>query len=390
MHKKKNNFVFLCASVSLWLIVVAGCATSTIFQSLGDNISSPNGMVIDVATNRLYLVNSNSNVLYDWAQGSMQIYDITDPLNLELLYTIPTDSFGGEAVLDGVRKLLYVSDRFSQQANITEDHLLLINIDEGSPDFENVGSAIVGKDPYGLYCCYPADRMWISTGNDDLEYIDLATQTVGSLSLLTSNLSNGGSITQAATSYIAVNGNQAFLPRNNGGLFVINLDDAGDPTKNAIDYFIEDLTLPGGVATDGTYLYVVDQEQEDDYEPLLLVFNLSALPPISDNTTTQVLDKDNAGLMAAQIIVEDQPATVFLTSQYAFVTCGNYDDPGFVSVIDLATLTLSTNIAMGQEPFGMALYAPGGVEKYLYVGDVIDNTLTMIDIPSLTIAGVYP
>jgi len=369
---------------------LAGCATSSIFQPLGDNISSPNGIVVDAATNRLYLVNSNSNVLYDWHQGSIQIYDISDPLHPQLMNTVPTDSFSGEAVLDSARKLLYVTNRFSEQKTVTEDHLLALNIDEGSSDFLALNSIIVDKDPYGLACCYTADRMWIATGGNALDYRDLGTSTGGSTSLLRS-ISNGGTFTDSETSFITLKGNQAFLQRIRGGVLVMNLDEVDDATKNPVDYWIEDFNNPQDVANDGTYLYVVDEEIIDnEWSPLLFVIDPSSLVPLTDNETTQAKDKETDNLVVAQIQVAKQPQRVFLTSKYAFVTCNNEDNDGIVSVIDLTARAKIADITVGREPFGMALYAPGGVEKYLYVGNVESNTLSIIDIESLTVVGTYP
>jgi YVTN family beta-propeller protein len=371
--------------------VITGCSTSTIFQPLGSNISSPNGIAIDATANRLYLVNSNSNVLYDWTQGSVQILDLTDPLHPKLMNTIATQSFSGEDVIDSNgRKLLYTTNRYSEQTTVTQDHLLIMNIDESSADFTTVSSVLTAKDPYGLFCCYPADRMWIATEGNELDFIDLATQTVGSVNLL-QPISNGGTFSQSQTSFIAIKGNQAFLQRFNGGILILNLDTAADPTKNPIDYWIEDINNPTGVATDSTYLYVADQETIDgNWTPLLLVVDLSKLPPLTDNALTQVKQRDVDGLVVNQIQVARNPQRVFLTSQYAFVTCNDSDDQGFVSVIDLATKTRVTDIQVGKQPFGMALYAPGGVEKYLYVGNVESNTLSIIDIASLTVVGTYP
>lgn len=376
---------------SLFLIVLtAGCAGSSIFQELGDNIAAPNGLVIDTTTNRFYVINANTNVLYNWLEGSVQIYDITDPLGLSLLNTLPTESFSGEAFLDTTRKLLYTTNRFSEENNITEDHLFIINVDEASADFLSLQSIIVGANPYGLYCCYPPDRMWIATEANDIEYMNLADNTVGGASLLT-DLSEGGSFTASETTYIAVLGNQAFLNRIRAGMIVVNLDEVDDTSKNPVDYWVEDIMVPGDVKTDGTYVYMTDEENIDgDLTPLLLVMDPSKMPPLTDNATTIVLDKEDDGILVAQITVCDQPQRIHLTTAYAFVTCKNGDDEGQVAVVDLATRTVVTTLTVGDQPFNMVLYAPGGVEKYLYVGNIESNDFSIIDIATLTVIGVYP
>ncbi len=365
------------------------CTTTGVFQELGDNISSPNGIAIDAAANRLYLVNSNSNVLYNWEEGSLQVYDITNPLAPVLIDTLQTESFSGEAYQDVARKLLYVSNRFSLQSTVTEDQMFVINIDETSPDFLNLTEVTVGANPYGLYCCYPADRMWISENSNSFQYLDLATLTVGGTSLQ-KPLSSGGTISNAYTSFVTVMGNQAFLPVLSGGLLVINLDEVDDTTKNPVDYWVQDFWAPADISNDGTYLYLGDQEQDEDAQWLLFVLDPTKVPPLTDNTDVQVVDKEDIGFVVAQIEVSQQPQRVFITSQYAFVTCKNGDDNGLLSVVSLASRSVVTTLTLQQEPFGMALYAPGGVEQYLYIGNVESNTLSIVDIPTLTVVATYP
>lgn len=326
----------------------------------------------------------------------MQVYDIVDPLSPALLDTLPTESFSGEVVLDTTRKLLYTTNRFSEQNNVTEDHLLIINIDEASANYLALESAIIGANPYGLYCCYPADRMWIAnecnnSGCYNLQYMDLADRYIGNVSLITP-LSNGTTMNQAETAYIAVSGNTAYLPRARGGLFVVNLDETTDASKNPVDYWIEDITYPGDVETNGTYIYVTDAEDIDgDLTYLLLVLDPTKMPPLVDNTETTVLDKEDNGILVTQVEVCNQPQRAFLTTDYAFVTCKNEDDQGLVSVVSLATNTVVATLTVGYQPFNMALYTDAlGVERYLYVGNVQSNTISIIDIPTLTVVATYP
>ena len=385
---KKTIRIFLSCFLFLASCFLVGCATADdIFEQLGNNISSPNGIAINLTKNRLYLVNSNSNVLYDWREGSIQVLDITNPLSPQLMDTVATDSFSGEALIDSTRNLLYITNRFSESEDNDPDNLLILNIDDASPDYLNLNTSLIDKDPYALYCCYPANRMWIVTENNRLDYRDLGALTGGYIDLQ-SELSNGASITQVETSYIAVIGNQAFLPRIRGGLLVVNLDEAGDPTKHPVDYYINDIRTPGGIATDGTFLYLVDEENVDGHwTPLLLVIDPSSLTPLTDNTTAEVKDKENDGLLVVQIEVDKKPKRVFLSDNFAWVTSWDKD---LVSVIELGTWSKMADIQVGEEPFNMALYAPGGVEQYFYVGNVESNTLSIIDIGTLTVVATYP
>lgn len=391
---KKPDYLTKLALIATFTISISACTTSSVFTSLGSNIAAPNGISIDSTNNRLYLINSNSTVLYEHTEGSIQIFDITSPLSPVLLQTTGTPSFSGEALQDPYgRNLLYVSNRYSDSTTDTTDQLLVMNIDEASDDFLTVASYSTNEDPYGLYCCYPDNRLWISTEADLLEYKDLGGDLAGGGTIsLVQSLSDGNSLTDVETSYITIINNQGFLPRLRGGLLVVNLDEAGDSTKNPVDYLIDDIDSPRGITTDGALIYLVYEGLEDDDDELksrLLIMDPSSLTPLTDNDTTQVIDKDDESLSPVKIDVGDNAQNVLLTSNYAFVTSRDDD---LVTVINLATQDKNKDVSVGTEPFGMALYSPGGVESYLYVGNVESNNLSIIDLttPAPELAGTYP
>ena len=231
----------------------------------------------------------------------------------------------------------------------------------------------------------------MTTSKNLLQYFPLSdVASVGNVSLDT-QLDTGGSLSHAEVDQIVLNNNQAYLSREYGGILVVNLDKAGDPSAVAVDYFIADVPNPRGLAYDGRYLYVVEEGDEDGtWHRYLLILDLSTLTPLTGNATTLQVDKDDDGLLVAAIEVGKTPEEVLLTSVYAFVT--NQED-NTVSVISLATQTKVMDIPIGEntEPFSMALYTlPDGTEKYLYVGNVESNTITIIDIPTLTVVGTFP
>ncbi len=385
---------FLITLTIMMAVSLAGCAQQgSIFSEPGDNIATPSAMAVDVNTNRLYLVNSNAKVLYDWTKGSFQVLDITNPLAPTLIKSVETPSFSGQIYLNVGQNTAYVPNRFSANDNATNDALFVFNVDELSTNFLSYNSLQLGENPYAISCCYPAARVWITTSSGELQYVDTnnASPTAGSI-MITTTLANGGELSNVEVNHIALLNNQAFLSREFGGIMVVNLDDAGVTGAVPVDYFISDVQNPRGIATDGKYIYVVGEGDEDgDYRRTLTVLDPSTLTPLYDNTTTWQLDKNDNNLLVSMIDVGQNPQEVLLTSQYAFVT--NQDDDT-VSVINLANVTTATaadaTISVGLQPFSLALYRTNdGVDKYVYVGNVESNTISIIDIPSLSVVATY-
>jgi YVTN family beta-propeller protein len=61
-----------------------------------------------------------------------------------------------------------------------------------------------------------------------------------------------------------------------------------------------------------------------------------------------------------------------------------------VSVVDRDTYEKITDIKVGDEPYALALYQDdSGTDKYVYVGNVADNTISIIDIGSLSVVATY-
>jgi YVTN family beta-propeller protein len=66
----------------------------------------------------------------------------------------------------------------------------------------------------------------------------------------------------------------------------------------------------------------------------------------------------------------------------------NQDDDT-VSVISRATNAVTNTITVGDQPFGMALYSPGGVDTHLFVANIQSNTVSVIDLASMSVVGTY-
>lgn len=389
--------LFFAAVASLMILGMGwGCATSTVFPTLEDQIAGPTAIAVDSAANRLYLVNANEKVSYNWQEGSFQVYDITDPLNPVLVDTAHTLSFSGKVSIDTTRKLAYVTNRYSSSDNDLSDRLYVFNIDEASADFLAFQEISLFVDPFGIQCCYPADRLWIAEGGKEntkdyrVQFVDKSTLGVGDVDMLV-DLSNGGSIIYDETTDLVILGQMGFFSRSRGGVVVVNLDEGGVAGKEPVDYWIADIRTPRGIATDGTYIYVVTEEDETGkWVPQILVLDPSTLVPLTDNTTAEILDKEDDGLLVASIPLNERrdPQEILLSQDYIFVTAARNEN-NFVEIADRNTFAWLKEVATDEDPFPLALYSPGSIDKYVYIGNQGDNTLQILDIATLEIAATF-
>lgn len=372
------------------LSACTACASSSgIFPSLSDQLATPISMAVDVANNRLYVVNSNAKVLYDWTQGSVQALDITTPTAPVLLNTTPTASFSGQIYLDLATHRAFIPNRYSPSDQVDDSALFNFNVDTGSAEYMSYASQPMGENAYAIACCYPPNRAWVTTSEGVLQYFDVTDPASVGEVVITTTLDNGGTITHAEVNHIAMLGNMAYLSREYGGILVANMDDAGVPGSVPVDYYLNDIPNPTGIATDGRYVYVVNEGDRDgDYHRSVTVIDPTFLTPLVGNTSTVNVTTWNSSLVVAYIEVGKTPEEIQLSSQYAFVT--NQEDDT-LSVIDLPSLTVIATIAVGDQPFSMVLYTtPGGVDQYLYIGNIEGDTITILDIPTLTVVGTYP
>lgn len=391
---KKFAVIFLIS-------LVCSCTTSRIFKDIGENIASPSAITIDAAGKYLYVVNSNSNVLYEWDQGSIQSYQLAlnssgVPVPVALASSLPTKSLGGEMYVDAPRSLIYVTNRYSESREVTEDHLNTYQFSAAASlsDFSTTSTAL---DPFGMYCCYPANRLWYATASGVLQYVDLGgTLSPGSVSLKVL-MDDGRTIQEARTNFITVQGNQAFLSNIDGGLFVINLDEVGVAGKQPVDYVVSGISQSRGLAADATNLYVLSEGPvNDEWLPHVAIIALSSLPALVDNTTAVYLDSDETNaIVAKRIEVPSDPQKISLTQGLApnmgFVTCRSSDK---IAVINLGSQEKVLEIESGREPYSMAFYTVAGVEQFLYVGNLYDDDFSIIKVSTdpnqISIVATYP
>ncbi|MBI4212004.1 MAG: hypothetical protein HY540_05140 [Deltaproteobacteria bacterium] len=357
------------------------CATQDVFPDIGTNMASPTGLAVDSTARRLYVTNANSEVSYDWQQGSFQVLDITSPAAPTLVNTVQTRSYSGKISLDPTAKRAYVTNRFSSDFDVSEDRLFSMNIDESTTNFLSIDETVTTRDPFATACCVVQNRLLLSTAENALLSFDVtAAELTPKTISLRRELSNGVLPASSSMSDLVVIGDQAFISRASGGIFVVNLNEIENSDVNPVDYFIADVRTPRGLATDGTNLLVADEDiVGDTFAQRMLILDISSLMPDTDNTQVTLKDKDDDGLLQAAINVGKNPQQIVVAAGRAFVT--NADDD-MVSVIDLTSRTVVKTITVGDKPFGMAIDAPNNTPTTLYVGNLLGNNLSIIDISS--------
>jgi YVTN family beta-propeller protein len=390
MKRKKMLYRGFLISVVVACFGFSGCAAyEDVFGDVGEKLAGPSAMVFNAAADRMYLVNSNDRVLYDWRQGNFQVLDVTNPLAPVLVKSARTLSFSGQIYLDEVTSRAIVPNRFSDNDSSVTDLMYSFSTDEAVPeDLLSYTTATMGLNSYAIACCYPARTAWITTSLTELQYVDLDGGLLSPSSVsLVMYLDTGETLSVSEAYHVVLRDNQAILTRDGGGIMFVNLDKRGVAGATPVDYMIADVGLVRGLAYRNDRIYVVGEGDLDGYKRYLLVIDVTALTPLVDNSSTKKLDKDNDGLLVALIEVGNNPQEVLLTDDYAFVT--NMDDDT-VSVVELATNAVVKTITVGDAPFSLALYKDGaGDDKYVYVGNIESNTISIIDVATLSVAATY-
>jgi len=380
---KKN----LLIPILLITLLLASCAGNDIFPAIETNMSNPITLAIDSANNRLYINNSNYRVLYD--DGSLHVVNITDPTNPTRVNYSSVPSFSGAFYLDTTNSYIYTPNRQSDNETDRRDNMFRINIDEASANFLDRSDYASGDDPFGIAYYAGDDRILVVAEQGQIDYYEVANNLSRGTMSLTSTLDTGAELSGDQATRVAVWNTQGLVTRTEAGVWILNLDEIGVSGKYPVDYFIGDISYPRGIAVDANYIYVVSVEIVNNEEKrYLLVLDISTLTPRTDNTTTQYVDKDDDSILVASIDLDDSdPREVALSGTTAYVT---HFDNASVSVVDLNTNTKTTEFSVGEEPYGMAVYSPGGVDTHLCVANSGANTVSIVDISNNTVVGTYP
>ena len=402
----------------LIILTIAGilhvaCTSSSLFQPIGTNLGNPLTLAVNAATSRLYVVNSNNKDLYN--NGSVQVYNITTPTAPALVGTAATDSFSSQIYIDTVNQFLYTPNRINETITSTSGQLLQVNINEASISFMGVTSSTAGGSPFGIACCYPAAGQALVASLAGV--LNAYTLGAGAPTMTSTNLSttaNDGTVyTNPAVNQLAIIGAQAFVTMPAGNILVVNLGSLGG-TGNAVDYVITGVNSPSGIATDGTFVYVLAvQTVNNVLVPQLLVLNPAALSGATGTTAINQPVDTTAGLQVAALTVGDgtttaDPQQVVVGTNYVFVSNMGEDTvtviqctgPGggaatiptcttATAELSRGTFAVNSNVAVGDQPFGMATLTPAGTDTYLYVANVQSNTISIIDLSTLTVAATF-
>jgi YVTN family beta-propeller protein len=357
--------------------------TGTLFEEIGTHLAAPIAVAVDTARLRAYVVNSNLN--FEFTGSTLSVLDITDPA-APVLLTHPANpvsipNFSGQIYLDTSSGLAHVPNRFSENSEDTTDVLLRINVDEASASFGAVDSFAGGENPFGIACCDASGRIYVVAAGGTLNVFDpadLSTSVQISLEIV---LTSGELASGASSSEVLLLGSQAFVTNRAGRIYVINTAEVGDTTKNPIDSLILNVGDARGIATDGTLLYVVEGTEEAE---ILRVIDPATVTPV-DPDTTAIQEIDVATIQTATVALGNNPNEIVVFKGKAYVT--NQDDDT-VTVIDLASNTVTTTISVGEEPFGMAAFTVGATD-YLYVANLISNSISVIDLASNIVVNTF-
>ncbi len=370
--------LFLLLALSL---VLSSCTSSSIFPNIGPNLSSPLEMSVNSATNRAYLVNSNNQ--FSYGNASMQVLDITNPAAPTMVNYVEIANFSGHTYLDAAANYIYLTNRLSNNNFDNEDQILRINVDEASANFLAVEEFADGSNPFGLTYDVTTNNLYVAEYESALGYFQLGNPaSMSTVALANLSMSDGSTLSSSNFRDVAIVGTQAFLSRPSQGLMVVNL------TEGHADYYVSDFESPRAIASDGVSLYFVNGGTSGNSEVYnLYILNPAALPPRVGATTVEVTSKDTAGFVTAAVAVGANAQEVVVGTNFIFVS--NQDDDT-VSVISRATNAVTNTITVGDQPFGMALYSPGGVDTHLLVTNMQANTVSVIDLTSMSVVGTYP
>jgi YVTN family beta-propeller protein len=386
--------------VLLTLLTFSSCAGNSIFNPIPLTLNplvlaNPISLVASASNQRLYLVNSNNQVL--WADSSFIILDISNPTSPQPVAVISIPNFSGQILLDETRGFVYIPNRQSSDKSDTVDQVLSININESSPDFLSVGIFDSGPNPFGGFFEAP-DDLFVAATQEALHYNvnDFSGFTMVNLAVKTAQ---GNNINVENTRELALSPSGSFLFVTNQGGDMLILDTAQFPAPTApgqtdlgteaVDYAVTGPASTQGITHDSQFIYVVDSSPS-----LLRVMTEAGLVPVSGPP-----QEISAGsLQVAAIPIGSAPDEVIVdeANHRAYVSNTDSDD---ISVIDTNLFieitrisvanNLPSNVAVGDGPFGMALVNLGGV-NYLYVANFNSNNVTVIDVDTLAVVAAFP
>ncbi|MCE9624824.1 MAG: hypothetical protein K8R69_05135, partial [Deltaproteobacteria bacterium] len=255
--------------LSASLIFLGACAEGSIFQPIPLTLNpvllaNPIALVASNTAQRLYVVNSNNQVL--WLDASFIIMDISNPTNPTAIAAISIPNFSGNILLDEARGFVYLPNRQSDSSADLVDQVVRININEASPTFLEVQQFDSGADPFGGFFD-GVDSLYVAADSEALRYnvnnmlgfskVDLKVKTA-----------QGREITADDTRELSLSpsGDTLFVTNRTDSMLILNVNEMTAPTlageldlgTEPVDYIVDGTNSTRGATRDSQYVYVVD------------------------------------------------------------------------------------------------------------------------------------
>lgn len=380
--------------------MITSCAGDPLFGPIGDNLSGPIAIALDPTTGRAYLLNSNLNVAY--IDGSLMVLDLSTPTAPTILSIagnpVSIPGLSGQIFFDAATKHVLFTNRFSENPDDIIDHLFRINIDEAG-DFGDIEQFDAGENPFGLACCDGSDQL-LATSEGDMQVYPRTNPAKGFEVSLQVTLSNGDTFDGIDTTRVAILGSQAFLSNRAGIIYIINLDKIATLSDNPIDYLITDMEDLRGITTDGSYLYVAEVAfNQNDDESSVRVIDLAAFPPIAA-VSPAVIEVSINALEVGGVDIPAQKQQIFVGTNTEPTEVLIFKDKLYVAdtenalvyVFDISSpgsIPDPITIDVGSGAFALAA-ATFGADDLLFVTNLNDNTVSIVNLGSNTVVGTFP
>lgn len=393
---KKLQFLFLAGLVSL-----SACTESDIFPAIPLTLdppvlANPISMAVSPSRQRLYVINSNNRVL--WVDGSLVIFDISDPLNPVAIQAVSFLPFSGELVLDETAGFLYVTSRKSENEANTLDQLIRVNIEESSPNFLETGLFESFNNPFGLASLN--DQSLFVAAQDQVQRYEISDLSGVSVLSPSEAFAEEEELDFEFTRQLGLspNGEFLWLSNENGPSLILHTPSIPAPVGpgaqavgvEAVDYLVLNTVNTRSVGRDSEFNYVVE-----GFPSALRVLDLALLAPVEG----VVAEIDLSSLQVASIPLGVDPGALLVDASHNQLYVSNQGDDN-VSVIDtqlfkeVARISISTtpetlaetgDIDAGDQPYPLALSYP-----YLYVGHYQTNLISIINVETFERIKVFP
>lgn len=360
------------------------CASSNdIFPSVPTSTSTsdvqlpnPIAIVVDTVNGQLILVNSNVDFFFD--EGSLATLSVdasnTNAVVLAATSIIATPNFGGNIVFDGTSA--YVPFRESPD-DTTSDQVKKYTIGSGS--ITEILTGRTGANPFGS-ALFGTTVLVVSEGQLDLFNSSLTSTATVSFADADNPDDSTISIDQVENVIVDATSSRAFITNRLGKILVVDL------TTNTLTHQISAPLNTRGIATDGTYIYVVDGNP-----PALWIFDPAKMPAASSS----LVDVDDSTIVVDVIDVGTDPNGIAIDTANSRVYVANSFDES-ISVIDTVLFEEIDRISLGDpndkddiDPFGLAVGTFNSV-SFLFVTNISSNTISVINTATLKVVSTFP